>query len=71
MASVLAGLAAAAGSWEPHRHSPRRQEDRAEHREGEDEKGNRDGEKERGAHHLPMLVYIMGDRLLLAAELVA
>ena len=51
--------------------APRRQEDGAEHREGEDEKGNRDGEKECGAHHPPMLVYITGDRLLLAAELAA
>lgn len=63
----MAGLAAPAGSREPWGRSPRRQEDGAGRREGEDEEGNRDGELEREAHRSPVLVYIMGDGLLLAA----
>lgn len=63
----MAGLAAPTGSWEPWGWSLRRQEDGAGCGEGEDEGGNRDGEKKHEAHHSPVLVYIMGDRLLLAA----
>lgn len=67
MASVLGGLAALAGIQEPQGCSPRRQEDRAGHREGENEKGNRDREKEQKVHHPLLPVCIMGDRPLLAA----
>lgn len=67
MSGMLAGLAAPAGSQEPQGRSLRRQEDGAGRREGEDEKGNTMERKSMGAHHPPVLVYITGDRLLLAA----